>query len=267
MRDGYDYGILGVGEIGAAIVTGLCEETSDPPLVLLSPRNAERAAALAVRYPSVSVAPGNQSLADRCATVVLAVRPRDAAAVVGALRFRPDQAVISVMAGVSHAELAPLVSPARDIARAVPLPPVARRAGITPAHPGTAAARALFGRLGGVIDVADIRAFEAMSAATGTVAAHLRYLAVISDWLSDQGVPPAEAARYVRSVFSGLAADLDDDSAGLGELARAHATPGGLNERFRAGLETAGVFSTVRQSLQDSYQRLTAAAGPAPADG
>jgi pyrroline-5-carboxylate reductase len=261
----YDYGILGAGEIGAAIVTGLCTGAGDAPLILLSPRNAERAAALAAAYPTVSVAPDNQSLADRCATVVLSVRPRDGHAILGPLRFRPDQALISVIAGLAHAELAPLVAPARDIARAVPLPPVARRAGVTPVHPGTAAARALFGRLGGVIDVADVRAFEAMSAATSTVAAHLRYLTVISEWLADRGVPPEEAARYIRSVFAGLAADLSDDSAGLEELAQAHATPGGLNERFRALLAEAGVFGTVSRSLQAIYAGLTAA-GPASTD-
>ena len=37
MLDRYDYGILGVGEIGAAIVTGLCEGTDHPASILLSP--------------------------------------------------------------------------------------------------------------------------------------------------------------------------------------------------------------------------------------
>lgn len=42
-----EYGVLGVGAIGAAIVTGLCEDVDDAPKVLLSPRNAEVAAGLA----------------------------------------------------------------------------------------------------------------------------------------------------------------------------------------------------------------------------
>jgi pyrroline-5-carboxylate reductase len=80
------------------------------------------------------------------------------------------------------------------------LPPVARRAGITPVLPGTAAARGLFSRLGGVSVVEEPGAFDAMSAASGTVAAHLRYVATVSAWLSDQGVAPDQAARYVRSI-------------------------------------------------------------------
>jgi pyrroline-5-carboxylate reductase len=255
--DRYDYGILGVGEIGAAIVTGLCEGVDDAPRILLSPRNAEKAAALAARYPSVSVAPDNQSVASRCDVVVLSIRPADSRAILKALTFRPDQAVISVMAGVPNDELALLVAPARDIARAIPLPPVGRRAGVTPVHPGTAAARALFGRLGGASDVDDAGAFEAMSAATGTIAAHLRYLASISEWLSGQGVAPEQAARFVRSVFANVGEDLGGGGGDLDELARAHATPGGINERFSAMLAEAGVFETVSRSLQVVYEQLT----------
>jgi pyrroline-5-carboxylate reductase len=254
--DRYDYGVLGVGEIGAAIVTGLCEGVDDAPRILLSPRNTERAAALASRYPSVSVAPDNQSLASRCSAVVLSVRPKDGRAILGGLAFRPDQAIISVMAGVPDDELASLVAPARDIARAIPLPPVGRRAGVTPVHPGTTAARALFDRLGGASDVGDAGAFEAMSAATGTIAAHLRYLAAIGKWLSDQGVGPEQGARYVRSIFANVAEDLGSSRGNLDELARAHATPGGINERFSAMLEEAGVFDTVGRSLQAIYDTL-----------
>jgi pyrroline-5-carboxylate reductase len=256
MLDEYDYGVLGVGEIGAAIVTGLCEGVDDAPRILLSPRSADRAAALAARYPSVSVAPDNQELIDRCAAVVLSIRPRDGRALLPGLAFRPEQAIISAMAGVPHSELKSLVSPAADIARAIPLPPVSRRAGVTPIHPGTPAARALFDRLGGASDVADVAAFEAMSAATATVAAHLRYVGTISGWLSARGVEPEQATRYVRSIFANMADELGGSPADLDQLARAHATPGGLNERFRTMLEEAGAFDAVTRSLEAIYDGL-----------
>jgi pyrroline-5-carboxylate reductase len=196
-------------------------------------------------------------VASRCAAVVLSSRPKDSQAILSGLTIRPAQARISVMAGVPNQELAALVAPARDIARAIPLPPVGRRAGVTPVHPGTTAARALFGRLGGVSEVDDAGAFEAMSAATGTIAAHLRYLAAISGWLSDQGVAPEQSAHYVRSIFANVGEDLTDGRGDLDELARAHATPGGINERFSAMLDEAGVFATVSRSLQVIYDRLT----------
>ena len=256
MRDSYDYGILGVGELGAAIVTGLCQDTDAAPGILLSPRSPARAAALAARYPTVAVAPDNQVLADRCAVVVLSVRPADRDAVLRPLRFRAGQAVISVLAGVPHAELARLVAPASDIARAVPLPQVARRALVTPVYPQTAAAQALFSRLGGVLPVAEAGEFEAMSAATATIAAHVRYLAEISRWLSGQGVAPEQASRFVRSVFAAVGQDLAARDEDFDQLTRAVATPGGLNERFSALLAGDGVFDAVRHSLETIYQGL-----------
>ena len=58
------YGVLGVGAIGAAIVTGLCENVDDAPKILLSPRNAGITAALAQRFATVDVAADNQAVVD-----------------------------------------------------------------------------------------------------------------------------------------------------------------------------------------------------------
>jgi pyrroline-5-carboxylate reductase len=250
-----EYGILGVGEIAQAIVTGLCERSDSAPSILLSPRNGERAAALASRYPTVAVASDNHSVIDRSATVVISLRPADARSTLTALRFRRDQPIISVMAGVSLQELGPLVVPAHDLARAIPLPALARRPGLTPIHPATSAARALFDRLGGAVAVDDVSAFDAMSATTATIAAHLEYVATISRWLSEQGVAPELAARYVSSIFVGVAERLGpaDD---LAVLVRAHATSGGMNEMFAALLQEAGVFDVVDRSLDAVYERL-----------
>ena len=58
------YGVLGVGAIGTAIVTGLCESVNDAPRVLLSPRNAGIAAGLAQRFATVEVMADNQAVVD-----------------------------------------------------------------------------------------------------------------------------------------------------------------------------------------------------------
>jgi pyrroline-5-carboxylate reductase len=254
----YDYGILGVGEIAEAIVTGLCEGIDRAPQILISPRNRRRAAALASRYRSVSVASENQSVVDRCPVVVLCVRPQDARPILAELSFRPDQAIVSVMAGVSHAELAPLLAPAEDVARAIPVPSVARRSGLTPVHPATEAARDLFDRLGRASVVDDVYVFEAMSAVTATISALLEYLAAISRWLSQKGVAPDLASRYVSSIFAGLSESLAEGSGDLGRLAAVYATPGGINERFAAMLKDAGTFELVGDSLETIFQDLQA---------
>jgi pyrroline-5-carboxylate reductase len=72
------YGIIGVGSIAAAIVTGLCEQAQDAPSIVLSPRNASRAADLAARFPTVHVAQSNQDVIDGSSVLILCLRPQEA---------------------------------------------------------------------------------------------------------------------------------------------------------------------------------------------
>jgi len=249
------YGVLGAGALGAAIVTGLCDGVDDAPEVLLSPRNAEIAAALAERFPTVAVAADNQAVVDGSRVVLVCVRPQVAQDVLSELRFPADRVVISAMAGVSVAALQDLVAPATDVARVTPLPSVARREGITPVHPPNAEARALFERVGETIELADVNVFHAFSATTATIAAHFAYLDAIASWLESQAVPADAATRYVASVFAGLAEPTRSGQS-FDRLAREHATRGGTNEQFLGELQRSGTFEHVGLGLQRILERL-----------
>jgi pyrroline-5-carboxylate reductase len=251
------YGVLGAGAIGAAIVTGLCKNEDDAPKVLLSPRNARIAAGLAQRFATVDVATDNQAVVDGARVVIVCVRPQVAQTVLAGLRFPADRVVISAMAGVQVNTLQRLVAPATDVARVIPLPSVARRDGITPVHPPNAAATALFDRLGGTVELADVKAFEAFSASTATIAAHFAYLNTIAAWLESQGIPAPAATRYVASMFAGLA-EATRSGERFEQLAREHATSGGINEQFLNGLEQCGTFEHVSLGLRRVLDRLNA---------
>ncbi|MFC7494986.1 MULTISPECIES: NAD(P)-binding domain-containing protein [unclassified Nocardioides] len=250
------YGVLGVGSIAAAIVTGMCDGVADPPAVVLSPRNAERAAELAARLSSVRVAADNQAVVDESDVVVVCLRPDAAAEALAGLGFRDGQAVVSAVAGLHVASLAELVAPAADVARSIPLPAVATRGSITPVHPATPAAVALFDRLGGSLPVADETAYESVAAASATVAAHFRYLGTIADWLTARGIPQGEARRYVADTFAALSGELGEAEVDFADLAGAHATPGGLNEQFARDLGEAGVYDAVRAGLDAILARI-----------
>jgi pyrroline-5-carboxylate reductase len=250
------YGILGVGAIATAIVTGLCDGVADAPPVVLSPRNAERAAGLAARLPSVRVASGNQAVVEASDVVIVCLLPTDAPDVLAGLDFRADQSVVSAVAGLPVVRLAELVAPATDVARSIPLPAVATRSSITPVHPATSAATALFDRLGGTLVVADETAYESVAAASATVAAHYRYLGTIADWLIERGVPAAAARSYVTDTFAALSDELSAPGADFANLARVHTTPGGLNEQFARGLGEAGVYDAVRAGLDAVLARI-----------
>ncbi len=243
-----DYAVLGVGALAEAIVSGLCEGVAAPPTIVLSPRSAARSARLAERFPTVRVAADNQAVVDAAGVVIVSVRPQDAADVLSPLAFRSGQSIVSVMAGMSLDDLAPLVSPAAELARSIPMPAVAGAASITPVHPRTDASAALFERLGGALDVPSERLLERIFTASATVAAHYAYLGSIASWLAADGLPADEADQYIAGLFAGVAEDLRSSS-DLNALAASHATPGGLNESFRGELTDAGVYGIVTDAL------------------
>jgi pyrroline-5-carboxylate reductase len=250
-------GIVGVGAIAEAIVTGLCEGEDSPPSIRLSPRSAERASRLADRYASVRVADSNQAVLERADIVLLCVRPPDASAMLSDLAFRAEQAVISVMAGIPIAALRPQVAPADLIVRTIPLPAVAGRRGLTAIHPPNEVARGIFEPLGGVIALDDERAFDSLSASSATIAAYLAYLDTISRWLVDRGIPEADATRYVAAIFGSLSETLvGNEPIDFSALADEVATAGGLNEQFLAALRSAGTFDAVEAALDDVARRL-----------
>lgn len=249
------YGIVGVGAIASAIVTGLSDAVDDPPRILLSPRNATVASRLAARYPNVVLAADNQAVVDGASTLVLSLRPQDAAAVLPTLRFAADQSIVSVMAGMSIGTLGRLAAPATAIARAIPLPVVAQRRCSTPILPPGGAAKALFDRLGDTIELEDARVFDAMSASTATVASYFAYLEAITRWLARHGLASAEATRYVAAMFEGLAPALQSGE-GFDHLARDHATRGGTNEMFLAHLTANAACDAIDQGLDQVFRRL-----------
>jgi pyrroline-5-carboxylate reductase len=139
----------------------------------------------------------------------------------------------------------------------IPLPSVARREGITPVHPPNAAAAAMFDRLGETVELADVKASEAFSASTATIAAHFAYLNTIAAWLESQEIPAPAATRYVASMFAGLAEATRSER--FEQLAREHATSAGTNEQFLNGLEQDGTFEHLSLGLQRVLDRLNAA--------
>jgi pyrroline-5-carboxylate reductase len=204
----------------------------------------------------VAVAADNQAVLDAVPVVLLCVRPQVARDVLAALNFRPDHVVISAMAGISIDELKQLIAPAADVARCVPLPGVARRAGITPIHPPQPAAKAVFDRLGSAVEVPDIAAYDGFAVATATIAAHFEYLRTIGTWMAARGVGADAADRYVAATFADLATTLGDRH-DFDHLARDHATVGGINELFLRTLTEAGVYDQVRAGMDRVLARLS----------
>lgn len=248
------YGFLGIGSLATALVSGLCLD--DAPEVLLSPRNAALAAALAERFATVTVAESNQAVLDGSDVVLPCLRQRDAT-VLAELTWRADHTVISPMPGLTVPALERLCAPAGSVARAITMPALATRSAETVVHPPVPAAVELFDLLGGTIPVDSASAYDALYTASATVAPFFAYLGAVSDWLVDAGTARRTANAHLASIFDGVltsmkaVAEPDFD-----ELAAEYATPGGVNEQITTLMREAGVFGHMRDAVDTVHRRL-----------
>ncbi|GAA4323148.1 NAD(P)-binding domain-containing protein [Actinomadura luteofluorescens] len=242
-------GIIGVGEIGRAIVEGLYYRGDDAPEVFLSPRGARTAAELSERYQGVRVCPGNQAVVDHSEIVIIAVRRQHRHEALAGLAVADEKIVINVMAGVGNDDLRRTLATEAQLVRAIPLPAIRERRSVTvtcPSHPVT---DSFFERLGGALPVADETAFDVFSALTGTLTTHYSYLAALTTWAVGHGIASDDADNYVRGLFQEVGRALSDKNRTLRQLAADHETPKGSNERVRTTWFTPANSEALTQAL------------------
>lgn len=251
------YGVVGVGALGEAIVTGLVTGTTDAPSVVLSPRSSARTAALADAHSSVRVAADNQAVLDAADVVLVCLRQQDWPALAD-LVWRPEHVVVSTVAGVGEAELRAEVAPARNVARAVPMVPVRDHRWRTPVRPPVPEAMALFERTGGAIAVGTDEEYDAIFTGLGTVAPFFDYLATIEGFLVSHGLDSQDARSLLSGAFAEIGAELGTaDEPDFEAMLRQHATPGGGNEQLATLMRDAGVLDATRRSLDEVFRRQT----------
>ncbi|GAB4586418.1 hypothetical protein Ntsu_42500 [Nocardia sp. IFM 10818] len=244
-------GIIGVGEIGRALVAGLRSGGDESVEVFLSPRGARTAAELAERYRGVRVCADNQAVVDSSDVVIIAVRRDDRREALAGVRVDADKIVVNVMAGVANDDLRTALGTDAALVRAIPLPAIRERRSVTVTYPAHPVIDELFESLGGVVPVADEAAFNVFSALTGTLTAHYSYLATLASWAADHGVAAEDADRYVRSLFQGVGRSLGDETRSLPRLAADHETPKGSNERIRTTWFTPANSEALGKALDD----------------
>lgn len=251
-------GVVGVGEIAEAIVTGLLRPQSTAELagIHLSPRSRDRAERLAQASPLVRVEADNQAVADAADVVLLSVLPGQAAEVLESMRLRPGTVLLSAVAGLDHATLQPLVGPDVTVVRAVPLPAVRHGAGTTAIYPDHPGVRALFDALGGTVAPGEEAAYSAVSAITSTMSTHVAIINELIAWGRAHGLEEETAERFVRGYYLGLDTSVVHSDLDGEELVGAHETPGGLNEQVRTTWLTPQAREGLRAALDAIYARV-----------
>ena len=247
-------GIIGTGIIASAVVTGFCTKKTGHRF-FLSPRNAEKAAALAAEFSEVKVCASNQEVIDSAEWVFICLLKKDFGAL-GELQFRRDQKVINISADMKLPDLKATIGETGLLAHVIPLPFI--RAGFGPllAYPEIAELSELFAPVSDVYFAhkqADVHAFQIV---TGLMSAYNMLLNEIVKFSDEQGIAHDVSVKYLCSLFGSLckrAASIPDCD--LAELAH-EMTPGGYNEQAMNELVGNGAIGAWRTALDKLLERM-----------
>lgn len=245
-------GIIGVGHLAVAMVTGLMR-SGNSEAILLSPRGKSKE--LAARY-GLEICRDNSDLAERCDTVILAVRPSDAAAALRDLPWRADQIIISVCAGVALSQFPPV--PAR-IVRAMPLTATQINASPTVFYPDNTDARHLLARLGPAIALGSEDEFEVatVNAAIYGWAQDLVRQSIL--WGTAQGADEQMMRQLVSQTFVAAGRMIAETREPVEAILKDLVTPGGITELGLTVLDQREQPAAWQAACEAVLERLTVA--------
>lgn len=250
-------GFLGTGEISTALVKGLHALETPPAQIWLSPRSREKSQELSQQYTCVHAAQSNQEVLDRASVIVLAFLPEQKEKVLNALQFTENHQILHILGGTRIEALRPLVAPARDIARAVPLPSTALHTGPIALYPAHETAATVFSPLGTLVTLETEAQLETLSIITGLLAPYYDMLASIVSWAQKEGVPPQSAAPYTASMFASLSAiALESNASDMNAMKNSCMTPGGLNELAMRIIDQEQSFAGIVKALEAVKEKI-----------
>ena len=243
-------GFIGAGNMASALARGWGEP------VLCTDGGSGRAAALAQELGGEALA-SNRELAERADVVVLAHKPAQLAAVAAEVGGAA-KAVVSILAGVTHADLRDAY-PDTPVVRVEPNTPSAVGKGVLAfAEPDAAAdeelydaVRERFARLGAIVEVPE-RLIGLAGACSGVAPAY--WALIVEAWVDAavrRGMPVATANELVIGAMEGTAELLRNSDGDTLAVRRAVTSPGGSTARGLAALERGGVRAALAQAMDD----------------
>jgi pyrroline-5-carboxylate reductase len=238
-------GILGTGTITSAVVEGIA---ADGHHITVSERSRARSADLAARFGNVTAA-DNQTVVDISEVVFLGLMAEQAAEILSALVFRPEQQVITLMAGATLEEVSGMVAPARAAAIMMPFPGIARGGSPVMAQGDTALIEEIFGNRNSVFAVSNAAEMEAYLCAQAALSPAVKLVSDAAEWLGKRVSDPQQGEAFLRMLTGSslLAAPCSD-------MLEALNTPGGYNQRLRLHMEAAGMGRDLARGLDDLAQ-------------
>ncbi|MGO1118135.1 pyrroline-5-carboxylate reductase family protein [Rhodovibrionaceae bacterium A322] len=234
-------GFIGAGHLADYCVRGLRRGGWQGD-ILLTRRNAEVSAKLASEC-GCEIVDDNQSLADRSDILTLATRPPQALAALADLSLRPDQTLLSVVAGLPMADLMAKAGPVGAIVRALPVTSAEFSASATLMYPPNPAVEALFNHCGQAIAVNTEEEFDAGGVLSCIYAGFFALQDQLAAKTTAAGLPAETARALVTAMAKGATVVANEDqSKSLGRITSQIATDGTFSKKVVDHLHSQSAF-------------------------
>lgn len=243
-------GFIGTGALAEAFITGFNRQGTERHAIAVSARSEGISRSLADRYRNVRRMPSNAAVIGDSDLVFIAVRPRQFEEAMAGLAFRPEQQVVSLMAGVPLDAVRAMVAPAAEVYRLMAIPTVGLGKGPLLIFPDGGCLREILDGLGEIIAAESEDALISISNASALMSSYFAFQNTVADWIRGREVPPDVAEHYARAMFEGLAAvGLELWRSGQALHPEHYETKDGLNAFCRACLHSHGWYDLIARAL------------------
>ena len=250
-------GFIGVGDLALYTIGGV-RHGGYTEAIMLSPRNRENSQWLA-RNLDCEVLPDNQSVIEQSNLVVIATRPPQCLETLQELEFRPDQVLISVVAGIPIAQLRENLNREIEIVRAMPVSSAEVGSSPTLIYPENPEVFDFFAYCGQVIGVDDEAIFDQGSVLASVYSWFFALFEELIEATQSPALPPDIAAKLVMGMAKGAAElALVKTDLSPGEIAHSIATEGTYSKLGLDLLEQNKAFAPWREASEMLRQKLNA---------
>lgn len=269
-------GMIGAGNMAQALINGLMSgATATVDSIRVVHRgDPERHAQIQERFGLEALA-SVQELVQWASVIVLCTKPKDMAQALGGVALRPDQLLVSVLAGVPTTAIEAVVGPGIPVVRAMPNTCSTIRESVTSLALGRSAgpthrqlAQELFSAVGLVLDVQE-KDLDVVTALSGSGPAYV-YLLIES--LVEAGVAHGLSPEVARTLAThtvvGAGRMVLSTGEEPGKLRDKVTSKGGTTQAGLEALRAAGFSEAVGQAVAKATRRSQELSGQsAPREG
>ncbi|ALC04914.1 Pyrroline-5-carboxylate reductase [Corynebacterium deserti GIMN1.010] len=262
--------VIGGGQIGEALVSGLVAANVNPLHIRVTNRTEARGQELHDRYGIVNMT-DNAQAADEADVVFLCVKPKFIIEVLSEITPTLDNnsthsVVVSMAAGISIAAMEESATAGLPVIRVMPNTPMLVGKGMSTVTPGRHInedqlnkVKELLSTVGDVLEVAEYE-LDAVTAMSGSSPA---YLFLVTEALIDAGVnlglPRGTAKQLAVAAFEGAATMMKETGKEPSELRAGVSSPAGTTIAAIRELEESGIrgaFYRAAQACADRSEEL-----------